>query len=61
LNESINSSVAYAVKNIFNISSTISSSGSNPGIITITIKFDYKTRTTQSTNNIVTVEVATTL
>jgi hypothetical protein len=61
LNESINSSVAYAVKDIFNLSSTISSSENTPGIITITIKFDYKTRTTQSSNNIVTVEVTTTL
>jgi hypothetical protein len=60
LNESINSSVAYAIKDIFNLSSTISTSENTPGIVTITIKFDYKTRTTQSRNNIVTVEVRTT-
>jgi hypothetical protein len=61
LNESINSSVAYAVKDIFNLSSAISISENNPGIVKIIIKFDYKTRTTQSSNNTVTVEVTTTI
>ena len=59
LNESINSSIKYSIKDIFNISSSISQQSGKPGILTVSIRFDYKNKNFESKNNLVTVEVTT--
>ena len=60
LNESVNSSLAFALKNIFNISSTFTSSSTTPDILTVNIKFDYQTRTNYYKDNRVSVNFNTT-
>lgn len=60
LNESVNSSLAFALKNIFNISSSFSSSSATPNIVNVNVKFDYQTRTNYYKDNRVSITFNTT-
>lgn len=58
LTESVNSALAYSLKNIFNISSSFSN-GEMPGTFTVNVKFDYRTRTSFYQNNRVSITLNT--
>lgn len=58
LNESVNSALAYSLKNIYNVSSTFQN-GEIPGTFIINVKFDYKTRTNLYQNNRVSITLNT--
>ncbi len=54
--DAINTSVSYAVRDVYNIRTKIVN---NTGTLTIIIKFDYKTKTAYSPNNAVTITMDT--
>jgi hypothetical protein len=54
--DTINTSVTYAVKDVYNIKTKIVK---DQGTLVITIKFDYKTKTAFSPNNAVTITMDT--